>query len=217
MAQAGFFNKIEAGDAMEKMDIKKDFKSLYHASATTVVEVYVPTLNYLMVDGQGDPNTAPAYVNAVQALFAMAYAVKFLVKKSILAIDYGVMPLESLWWVQDMSKFSIDDKSNWQWTAMIMQPAFVTSDCVAGAMKEVAKKRPALDLSQVRFATFSEGRCAQTLHIGPFSEEGPTIAKVHQFIEARGQRTGKHHEIYMSDIRKAAPSKWKTIIRQSMQ
>ena len=100
---------------------------------------------------------------------------------------------------------------------MIMQPAFVTADCVANAMKEVAKKRPALDLSQVRFATFSEGRCAQTLHIGPFSEEGPTIAKVHQFIDARGQRAGKHHEIYLSDIRKAAPSKWKTIIRQPMQ
>lgn len=202
---------------MQKMDIKKDFKSLYQASAKTVVEVYVPTLNYLMVDGQGDPNTAPAYVNAVQALFATAYAVKMHVKKSALAMDYGVMPLESLWWAQDMSKFSIDDKSNWQWTAMIMQPAFVTADCVASAMAEVAKKRPGLDLTPVRFATFSEGRCAQTLHIGPFSEEGPTMAKVHQFIDARGQRTGKHHEIYLSDIRKAAPSKWKTIIRQPMQ
>ena len=202
---------------MEKVDFKKELKHLYQASARKVVQVDVPPMGFLMVDGEGDPNTAQAYEDAIEALFAVAYTLKFMVKKGPLALDYGVMPLEGLWWADDMTHFGTRDKSNWKWTAMIMQPAFVTSDCVAGAMKEVAKKRPALDLSQVRFATFSEGRCAQTLHIGPFSEEGPTIAKVHQFIEARGQRTGKHHEIYMSDIRKAAPSKWKTIIRQSMQ
>lgn len=202
---------------MNKIDLRLELKNLYQASAKLVVEVDVPTMNFLMIDGEGDPNTSAAYAAAVEALFTVSYAAKFMVKKSAAAVDYAVMPLEGLWWADDMSKFSTEDKSNWKWTAMIMQPSFVSSETVERAMAEVkAKKNPAA-ISKLRFAPFTEGRCAQIMHIGPFAEEGPTIAKVHEFIDARGQRVGKHHEIYLSDIRKAAPAKWKTIIRQPMK
>jgi hypothetical protein len=202
---------------MEKIDLKKDLKSLYQPSAKAVVEVDVPTMNYLMVDGDGDPNNSPAFAAAVEVLFMVSYTIKFMIKQGAAAIDYGVMPLEGLWWADDMAKFSATDKSNWKWTAMIMQPAFVTPEIIARAIAEVRKKKNPTAISRVRLEALAEGKCAQIMHIGPFSEEGPTIEKVHQFIASRGQRIGKHHEIYLSDIRKAAPAKWKTIIRQPMQ
>lgn len=202
---------------MDKLDLKVELKHLYQASAKAVVEVDVPTMNYLMIDGEGDPNTSPAYAAAVEALFTVSYTAKFILKKGSTAIDYAVMPLEGLWWADDMSKFSTDDKSNWKWTAMIMQPSFVSREIIDRAIAEVIEKKNPAAISKLRFAPFTEGRCAQVLHIGPFSEEGPTIAKVHEYIEARGKRIGKHHEIYLSDIRKAAPAKWKTIVRQPMQ
>jgi hypothetical protein len=206
-----------SGASMAKIDHKKELKHLYLPSAKEVVEVNVPTMNYLMVDGEGDPNTSQTYTDAVEVLFMVSYAVKFMVKKGALAIDYGVMPLEGLWWVDDMTKFTTTDKSNWKWTMMIMQPPFVTSEIIDSAIAEVKKKKNPRAIFKLRLQEFSEGRCAQILHIGPFSEEGPTIEKVHQFIDAKSKRTGKHHEIYLSDIRRADPSKWKTIIRQPMQ
>ena len=201
---------------MEKIDLLKTLKPLYRASTKEMALVDVPAMNFLMIDGVGDPNTAPAYSQAVEVLFMVSYALKFMVKKGPLAIDYGVMPLEGLWWVDDMSKFSVADKSNWQWTAMIMQPSFVTPEMVATAIADVQAKKHPPAISQIRLASFAEGKCAQVLHVGPFSEEGPTIARLHQFIDERGQRSGKHHEIYLSDIRRTAPEKWKTIIRQPM-
>lgn len=200
---------------MAKVDLKKELKHLYQPSAKEVVQVDVPTMNYLMVDGTGDPNTSQAYADAVAALFMVSYAVKLMVKKGTPTIDYGVMPLEGLWWVDDMSRFTTTDKSNWQWTMMIMQPSFITPGIIDSAIADVKKNPTAI--SKLRLEAFSEGKCAQILHIGPFSEEGPTIEKVHQFIDSKSKRTGKHHEIYLSDIRKAAPSKWKTIIRQPLQ
>lgn len=202
---------------MEKIDFKKEFKQLYQPSAKEVVQVDVPPLNYLMVDGEGDPNTSQDYRDAIEALFAVAYTVKFMIKRGPLAIDYVVMPLEGLWWADDMAAFATADKARWKWTAMILQPSFVTPEIVESAMLEVKKKKNPPALSKMRLETLAEGQCAQILHIGPFSEEGPTIAKVHQFIDARGQRTGKHHEIYLSDFRKTAPEKWKTVIRQPME
>jgi hypothetical protein len=201
---------------MKKIDLKKELKRLYQPSAKEAVEVDIPTMNYLMIDGEGDPNTSKAYADAVETLFTLAYAVKFMVKRS-LAIDYGVMPLEGLWWADDMSNFSPEDKSNWKWTMMIMQPSFVTQEMIEKAIADVKKKKPPPAISRVRFETLSEGKCAQILHVGPFSEEGPTIEKVHKYIDARGKRSGKHHEIYLSDIRKADPARWKTVIRQPMQ
>ena len=202
---------------MKKFDLKKELKHLYQPSAKAVVEVAVPTLNYLMIDGEGDPNTSQTYAEAVETLFMTSYTLKFMVKKGSLAIDYGVMPLEGLWWADDLSVFSKGDKAKWKWTSMMMQPSFVTSEMVEQAIASVKKKKNPPALAKLRFMPFSEGRCAQIMHIGPFSEEGPTIEKVHRFIDSRSQRTGKHHEIYLSDIRKADPAKWKTIIRQPMQ
>ncbi|GGY78336.1 hypothetical protein GCM10011613_23710 [Cellvibrio zantedeschiae] len=201
---------------MEKLDFKKHYKNLYQTSSKEVVSVEVPPLNYFMIDGEGDPNTSPAYAAAVEALFTLSYTLKFMVKKGELAIDYGVMPLEGLWWADDMASFSVDNKADWKWTMMIMQPDSITPDLVEKAVAEVARKKKLAALSSVRFETYNEGLCAQLLHIGPFSEEGPSVAKVHDYIESRGALSGIHHEIYLSDIRKAAPEKWKTIIRQPM-
>ena len=201
---------------MEVIDFKKEMKPLYQPSAKEVVVVDVPAMNFLMVDGEGDPNASQPFSDAIEALFSVAYTVKFMVKKGNLAIDYGVMPLEGLWWADDMTKFSQEDKSNCKWTVMIMQPSFVTHEIIEDAIVEVKKKKNPSSLSSVRFESFSEGRCAQIMHIGPFSEEGPTILKVHQFIDTISQHRGKHHEIYMSDIRRSHPSKWKTIVRQPM-
>jgi hypothetical protein len=181
------------------------------------VRVDVPTMNYLMVDGEGDPNKSQSYSDAIEVLFTVSYAVKFMVKKGELTIDYGVMPLEGLWWADDMSAFSTDDKSGWKWTMMITQPDFVTKEIIDSAIADVRNKKNPAAISKVRFDALSEGKCAQILHVGPFSEEGPTVEKVHQFIDSRGKLTGKHHEIYLSDIRKADPAKWKTVIRQPME
>ncbi|MCI5143080.1 MAG: hypothetical protein D3909_15390 [Candidatus Electrothrix sp. ATG1] len=200
---------------MQKKDYKKELKQLYRPSAKKVVLVDVPEMNFLMIDGQGDPNTSEAFQNAVNALYPLAYTLKFMVKKGEIGVDYGVLPLEGLWWSDDMAAFSVDKKEDWKWTLMIMQPEYITEDMVAVAKNEVERKKNPPALSQVRFASFREGRAAQTLHVGPFSEEGPTVEKVHCFIEEIGeQRTGKHHEIYLSDIRRAAPENWKTVIRQ---
>ncbi len=202
---------------MNKLDWKKELKHLYAPSAKEASPVEVPAMNYLMIDGKGDPNTAQEYADAVESLFAVAYAIKFAVKKSTLAIDYGVMPLEGLWWAADMSKFNTNDKRNWLWTMMIAQPPFVTQAMVDAAVIEVRRKKNPAAISRLRFETYSEGKCAQIMHLGPFSTEGPTIERLHQFIGDNGhQRRSKHHEIYLSDIRKAAPEKWKTVIRQPL-
>lgn len=202
---------------MTKIDYLKQLKRLYAPSAKKVEVVEVPQMNFLMVDGEGDPNTAQAFKDAVEVLFSLAYTLKFMVKKGGTGIDYGVLPLQALWWADDLSAFATGNKAAWQWTTMIMQPEFITPQLVAEAMREVQRKKNLPALPLVRFEAFREGKAAQIMHIGPFSEEGPTIAKVHSFIENSGsQRIGKHHEIYLSDIRRAAPEKWKTIVRQPM-
>lgn len=202
---------------MDKIDFKKELSALYKPKAKVVSVVDVPPLQFLMIDGQGDPNTSTQYAHAVEALFSLSYTLKFMVKKGEAAIDYAVMPLEGLWWADDMSAFDADQKSQWKWTMMIMQPDFIDSQMVGKAMQDLAKKKSLPALSQVRFEKFHEGKSAQLLHIGPFSEEGPSVARLHEFILANGALRGKHHEIYLSDIRRAEPSKWKTIIRQPMQ
>jgi len=200
------------------LDLKREQKELYQPSSSHAVQIDVPVLKFLMIDGEGDPNRSQAYQDAVEALFAVSYALKFMVKKSELAIDYAVMPLEGLWWAEDMSTFSVDDKSNWKWTMMIRQPDFVSEAMVVKALSDVQKKKKLAAIAQLRFEAYAEGQAAQIMHIGPFSAEGPTIAKLHQFIHENGYSlSGKHHESYLSDIRKADPAKWKTVIRQPMQ
>jgi hypothetical protein len=201
--------------SVQKIDFKRELKHLYRPSAKEVAVVDVPAMNFLMIDGVGDPNTSPAFQKATEALFAVSYGLKFMIKKGAQQVDYGVMPLEGLWWAEDMAQFSVEKKGDWQWTLMMMQPEFVTPDLFAEAVEQVKKKKNPAALPLMRFEAYAEGRAAQIMHIGPFSTEGPTIAKVHDFIAANGgELSGKHHEIYLSDIRKAAPEKWKTVIRQ---
>ncbi|WP_457593969.1 GyrI-like domain-containing protein [Hydrogenimonas sp.] len=200
---------------MEKIDYKKELKHLYMPSAKKVEVVDVPTMNFLMIDGEGDPNRSESFQDAIEVLYPLSYTLKFMVKKGEIGIDYRVMPLEGLWWADDMSSFSAGNKDEWKWTLMIMQPDFITKAMVQEAMEEVKTKKDPVSLPMVRFESFSEGKAAQIMHIGPFSEEGPTIEKVHSFIEENGsRRRGRHHEIYLSDMRRTAPEKWKTIIRQ---
>ncbi len=202
---------------MKKIDYKKDLKHLYKPSPKKVEIVEVPQMNFLMIDGRGDPNTSQEFQDAVETLYSLSYTLKFMIKKGASGIDYGVLPLEGLWWADDMSQFSTGNKETWKWTLMIMQPEFVTTKLFNEAVEQVRKKKNPAALAKVRFESYLEGKAAQIMHLGPFSEEGPTIEKVHRFIEENGfKRTGKHHEIYLSDIRKAAPEKWKTVVRQPM-
>jgi hypothetical protein len=202
---------------MKKIDYKKELKQLYQPIAKKVEIVNVPRMTFLMIDGKGDPNTSQEFQEAVEVLFGLSYTLKFMIKKGKEGIDYTVMPLEGRWWADDMTQFSVDRRDDWKWTVMIMQPEFVTHDLIDKAIEQAQKKKH-IDFSKVRFEPFAEGKSAQILHIGPFSEEGPTVEKIHHFIKENGfTLTGKHHEIYLSDIRKSAPEKLKTIIRQPMK
>lgn len=198
-----------------KLDLKRKFRHLYNPTPKNVTVIEVPPFNYLMIDGAGNPNISPEYETAVNALYSVSYALKFMLKLSDEPIDYTVMALEGLWWVEDMAMFTTASKDTWQWTMMIMQPEFVTSEWVHRAMTEAALKRDLPALPKLRFAEYKEGMCAQIMYIGPYVDEGPTIARLHAYITEHGYHTsGKHHEIYLGDPRKAAPARLKTIIRQ---
>ena len=200
---------------MKKIDYKKELKQLYSASAKKAEIIDVPPMNFLMVDGEGNPNTSERFQQGVETLFRLSYTLKFMIKKGDLQIDYGVLPLEGLWWTDDMAEFSVEKKGDWKWTALIMQPELVSDNLVNEAREQVRVKKKTDFVDEIRFESYNEGRAAQILHIGPFEDEGPTIEKLHQFIEDWGHSLGgKHHEIYLSDIRRAAPEKWRTIIRQ---
>jgi hypothetical protein len=203
---------------MIKLDAKKDLKHLYAPAGTAVEFVDVPPMNFLMIDGQGDPTTAPAYADALATLYAVAFAAKFLVKKSAAGLDYTVMPLEGLWWADDMTAFLAARREEWHWTMMIMQPPAVDQAIVEAARTQAARTKQLPALAGMRFAGYEEGRAAQILHIGPYSAEGPTIARLHQFIAEQGYRpSGKHHEIYLSDPRRTAPERMRTIVRQPVR
>lgn len=196
------------------MDLKREWNHLYGTRGLDPVRVEVPAFTYLMVDGAGDPNRVPEYAEAVEALFSLSYAVKFSLKKGPRALDYAVMPLEGLWWSEDAEAFILGRRDDWRWTAMVLQPPFVARETLETVRVEVAQKKLLPGLARLRIETFEEGPCAQVLHVGPFSEEGPAIARLHRFIEGIGSLRGKHHEIYLSDIRRGDPSQWRTILRQ---
>ena len=200
---------------MGNVDHKREYATLYKARQGKIAEVAVPRLAFLVVDDQGDPNTTPAYAEAVEALFSVSYTARFALKKAG-GTDYTVMPLEGLWWADDPSAFERDDRSEWQWTMMIMQPDCVSEELINASIAAVGQKKDLPALPRLRFENFEEGRCAQVLHVGPFSEEKAAIDSLHEYIEERGKLAGKHHEIYLSDIRRAKPENWKTIIRQPM-
>ncbi len=202
---------------MDKIDFKKTLKHLYNPPKNFEL-VDVPEMQFLMVDGHGDPNTAQEYADAVEALFGVAYKMKFISKKT-LERDYTVPPLEGLWWAQDMNTFNTRDKSAWDWTMMIMTPDWITGEIFSAAVEEVrAKKNPAA-LDKVRLETYHEGLSVQIMHIGSYDDEAPTIAAMHNGFIPENDLTekGKHHEIYLGDPRKVAPEKLKTVLRQPVK
>ncbi|MFA5832333.1 MAG: GyrI-like domain-containing protein [Bacteroidota bacterium] len=200
---------------MRKIDYKKELHLLYASSSTEITLVDVPALQYVMIDGKGDPNTAIEYREAVEALYTVSYTIKFMVKKGKGLINYSVLPLEGLWWVPVMEDFSTERKDAWLWKMMMMQPNLVTKGLFDDAIEAVQKKKNLSAIHKLSFETFNEGKCAQIMHFGPYRDERPTIDRLHNGISQQGyKRTGKHHEIYLNDPRKSAPEKLKTIIRQ---
>lgn len=197
-----------------KIDFKKS--EPYRASRTTWTLVDVPPTKYLMVDGHGDPNTSQDYADAIGALFPLAYALKF-ASKSEHGRDYVVMPLEALWWAEDMSAFTTArDKSHWNWTAMIMVPEWTDEDSLDAAVTKLARKHAERTTARVRMETLHEGLSFQRLHVGPYDAEGPVLDELHRHVlpdEGFGM-TGRHHEIYLSDGRRVDPAKARTILRQ---
>lgn len=196
---------------MAAIDLKKVYRDHYTAKdAPGLVEV--PARPYLMIDGEGDPNTSKAYSDAVATLYPLAYGIRRALKDAT-GDAYTVMPLEGLWWVEDMAQFTVEDKSDWHWTAMILQPEAVTPGLAAEIIPLVTAKK---DLpSMARLEDYGDGLAAQILHRGPYADEAPTIERLHAYIEAEGYRlTGKHHELYLTDPRRSAPDKNRTIIRQ---
>jgi hypothetical protein len=202
---------------MKKIDLRKDLKHLYQPSTSEVELVRVPKFNYLMVDGEGDPNNSQSFQEAVQALYTVAYTLKFMIKK-VKSVDYPVMALDGLWWMDDMTQFSMENRGAWRWTLMILQPAVVTKSLFVKALNQAKEKKGFAALSKIRLEPYTEGLSVQIMHVGPYAEEASTIQKLHAVARERGcELRGKHHEIYLGDPRKSKPEKLKTVIRQPIQ
>lgn len=199
-----------------KTDLKRETPG-YAARAGEIDVVEMPPLRYLAIDGHGDPNTAPAYADAVASLYPLAYALKFLSKG--LGRDYTVPPLEALWWAQDMAAFTTArDKSQWDWTLLNLVPDWLGEQQVEVAREKAARKQPPA-LDRVRLLELDEGACVQTLHLGSYDDEAPVLQRMHEVeIPSRGfAMAGRHHEIYLSDARRTAPEKLRTILRQPVR
>ncbi|WP_412545969.1 GyrI-like domain-containing protein [Maricaulis sp. MIT060901] len=211
---------------MTKIDMKKEDRCFYSGRKGRFDIVTVPEMNFLQIDGKGDPNASKAFSSAVAALFALSYNIKFHSKLE-LQRDYAVMPLEALWWAEDEAVFQRREKDEWLWTAMIRQPdwielALLDSVLEATVAKINRKREAATDegtLRRVRLARWSEGECVQTLHLGSFDSEGPVLEEMHgSFIPKAGaSMRGKHHEIYLSDLRRTPSDRLRTILRQPVE
>jgi len=203
---------------MSKVDFKKELSEFYSPPAKFVI-VDIPEMRFLMVEGHGDPNVAQEFQDAVGALYALAYKIKFM-SKNQLGQDYVVPPLEGLWWAEDMEAFTTArDKSQWDWNMMIMTPEWITSEMYAEALELVRKGKNPVAMDKVRLESYHEGLSIQIMHIGSYDSEGPTLMKLHrEFIPNNGYvEKGKHHEIYLGDPRRVAPEKLKTVLRQPVR
>ncbi|MFD1944795.1 GyrI-like domain-containing protein [Paradevosia shaoguanensis] len=198
----------------DKIDFRKSLKTLYQPSAKAFELIEVPAMQFVMVDGAGNPNTAEAYKHALEWLYATSYALKFAVRHAT-GQDYVVPPLEGLWWSEDMESFIRRDKDRWRWAMMIMAPDFASAALYETAV-EKARGKLGENPASLRLERYEEGLSVQILHIGSYDDEGPTLAQLHdEFMPQNGLvATGHHHEIYLSDARKTAPEKLKTILRQ---
>jgi len=201
--------------AAGKIDLTKTLDS-YRAKRGEFRILDVPDRQYLMIDGHGDPNTSPVYTEALAALYPVAYKLKFASKRE-LDRDYVVPPLEGLWTADDLDAFTTArDKSQWDWTMMILVPDWIDAELVDAAVAQAGAKNPPARLDDVRLQSLVEGRCVQTLHVGPFDDEAPVLDRMHRhFIPSQGLRlSGTHHEIYFGDFRRVAPEKLRTVLRQ---
>ena len=196
-------------------DVKRQRRDLYGARAGRFDLVEVPPLRFLMADGRGDPNTAEEYRTVVEALYTLSYTVRARAK-TVLGRTHTVGPLEGLWYADDLGAFTARDKDSWRWTMMIVQPEWITPEMVSTSVDQVSTTKPHVAVDKVRFDEFTEGPSVQTLHVGPYDDEGPTIARIHEeILPAHGlTASGHHHEIYLSDPRRVAPEKLRTILRQ---
>ena len=203
---------------MKKIDLKAKLAPYYKQRRGVISELKVPPFNFLMVDGTGNPNTTPAFTEAIEVLYSLSYTLKFMLKMDKKLFDYPAMGLEGLWWAKDMGALRLGDKDSWEWTAMILQPDFITPEIYREAVEKVKQKKTLAAMGRERLERFEEGLCVQTLHIGPYNTEGPTIEALHQYIHEHGyELRGKHHEIYFGDPRRGNPQNLKTIIRQPIQ
>lgn len=202
---------------MQKIDLKKELKHLYQPSAKEVVLVEVPRMNFLMMDGKGAPDSKP-YQQSIEILYSVSYTIKFDLKKKGVGPDFTVMPLEGLWWMDGREDFDLEDRDNWRWTSLILQPGHVTAEHVSDAVERVRAKKDLPSLDRIRFESYDEGLSAQILHIGPYSEEDATVQKIHAFVSEHGYKLyKKHHEIYLGDPRRTQPEKLKTVIRHPVR
>lgn len=203
---------------MDKLDLRKQYKHLYQPSAKRVEVVEVPSFQFAMIDGEIEPGhgpgNSPAFQQALQALYGISYTLKFASKlRKEDPIDYTVMALEGLWWVED-GMFDIRKADNWRWTAMIMQPEHISADMFRDGLEQLRMKKPSPAIDKLRLETFNEGLSIQIMHIGPYADEPGTIDKMDAFAEEHGyQMRGKHHEIYLGDPLRADPAKLKTVLR----
>ena len=199
-------------------DVKQELKRLYAPKNTSWELVDVPAQQFLAIDGYGDPNTAAEYAAAVQALYAVAYTLKFATKTGD-GRDFVVAPLEALWWSAELGAFTDRAKDTWQWTLLISQPAWITAPMIRAAKAVAFEKKKLPEISTVRQLEMKEGRCAQALHIGSYDEEGPLLAELHgPFFAANAlDFAGMHHEIYLSDPRRTEAAKLRTVLRQPVQ
>jgi hypothetical protein len=201
---------------MEKIDYRKVFKEFYNPPKKPVI-VDIPEFNFIMIDGKGDPNKSQEYQDALQTLYGMSYTLKFNLKKAG-RVDYKVMPLEGLWWVDGDEDFFTHEKDNWSWTSMIMQPEPVNEADVAEAKIQLREKKNPPALSKIRFESFKENLVVQIMYLGPYAEEQPTIERIHSFVVEEGYSLrDKHHEIYIGDPRRTTPEKLRTVIRQPIE
>lgn len=198
-----------------KYDLRREMREFYLPPAGEIVTLKVPKMKFLMIDGKGAPE-GTTFQESIQAMYGLAYTLKFRVKKT-LGKDYPVMPLEGLWWMKG-GGFDMTKRKEWLWTLMIMEPEFVTKALVQEAAEELRRKKNPAMLGKLRLEEFEEGPCVQTMHVGPYSAEPKTIAAMQEFMKANGYKmSGKHHEIYLGDPRRSAPSKLRTVIRHPVE
>lgn len=201
-----------------KIDLKKDRPELYRPGTREFVEVDVPATTYLAVDGHGDPNTSPDYVTALETLYPVAYGVRS-AHRARIGDDFVVGPLEGLWSSADPSAFTAGRKQDWDWTMIIPLPDGVTVADIDDGRASTLTRRPTLPIDRVRTLELVEGRSLQIMHVGPYDAEGPTLARLHhEVMPSRGLTwNGPHHEIYLSDPRRTAPERLRTVLRQPVR